>query len=243
MLILPFSSLSVDAATKEDALSAVVNFLKAQKSCNADGMIKNSQYFHKIENLKESYSRFCRGNPLLEAQITNFSVINDDLALVSIQSTHKNMIHVRTSPVIKVDGQWKIVIGIPPSGVKGIKYSNKTEGQNEIEQLFKDYNSAMMENNISKMKNLIKVVPESDNEKIDEHLKMLSQQPTPQVTTYGINMVSESLAIAEIENKFPNHINTQNLAVYNENGQWKIIFGHLLTSASIPSNGKTIDIK
>lgn len=243
MLILSFSSLNVDAATKEEALTAVMNFLKAQKSCNADGMIKNSQYFLKIDNLKESYTRFCSENPLQKAQITNLSVINDDLAFVSIQSTHKNMIHVRTSPVIKVDGQWKVVIGIPPSGVKGIKYSNKTERQDEIEQLFKDYNSAMRENNIAKMKTLIKVVPESSNEKIDEHLKMLSQQPTPQVTTYGINMVSESLAIAEIENKFPNHINTQNLAVYNENGQWKIIFGHLLTNSSIPRNGKTVDIK
>lgn len=243
ILLFLFNSSSVVAATKDDVLATVVNFLEAQKNCNAVGMINNSQYFLKIENLKESYTRFCNEDLLQEAKITNLSLINNDIALVSIQSTHKNRINVRTSPVIKVDGQWKIVLGIPPSGVVSKNDSDKADKQGEINQLFKDYVNAIRENDTAKIKSLIKVVPDSNTEKIEKHLKGLSQQPVPQVNTSGISMISDSFAVIEAENKFPNHSYTQKLAVFNENGQWKIIFGHPLTNSSIPKNGNPVYIK
>ncbi|SMQ80647.1 hypothetical protein SAMN05444673_3963 [Bacillus sp. OV166] len=243
MLIFTFSSLSVNAATKEDALTTVVNFLKAQKNCNTDIMMSHSQYFHKVENVKEFYTRFCTENPLQQAKITNLNIVNEETALVSIQSTYKDMVNLRTTPVIKIDGQWKIVIGIPPSGVRSTKNQNRTRKEAEVEQLFKDYTNAIKAHDIQKMKTFIKILPKASNEKIEKHLEALSQQPTPEVTTYGINMISDSLAIAQVEIKYPNHSYTQNLAACNENGQWKMIFGHPLTNSFIPKGDKSVDIK
>lgn len=243
MLIFSFSSLSVNAETKEDALAAVVNFLNAQKNCNIDNMLTHSQYFHNVDNVKEMYTSFCKGNPLQQAKITKLSIVNQETALVSIQSTYKDMVSLITTPVIKKDGQWKIIIGVPPSGVKSTKNENRVGKKAEVEQLFEDYTNAIKAHDFTKMKTFIKVLPKSGDERIDEHLKALSKQPTPEVTTYGINMISDTLTIAQIEIKYPNHSYTHNLAVTNENGQWKIIFGHPLTNSFIPKSGKSVDIK
>ncbi len=243
MLIFSFSSLSVNAATKEDALTAVVNFLKAEKNCNTDIMMTHSQYFLKVENVKERYTRFCSENPLQQAKITNLSIVNEETAMVSIQSTYKDMVTLRTSPVIKIDGQWKIVMGIPPSEVKSKRNQNRSGREAEVEQLFKDYTNAIKDHDIPKMKTLIRILPKSSNEKIEKHLKALTQQPIPEVTTYGIKMISDSLAIAQVEMKYPKLSYTQNLVVYNESGKWKVIFGHPLTNSFIPKGDKSVDIK
>lgn len=243
MLIFSFNSLSVNAATKEDALTAVENFLKAQKNCNTDIMMSHSQYFLKIENVKEFYTRFCSENPLQQAKITNLSIVNEETALVSIQSTYKDMVTLKTAPVIKVDGQWKIIMGIPPSGVKSTENQNRVGKEAEVEQLFSDYTNAIKAQDIPKMKTFIKIIPRSSNDNIENHLKALSEQPTPEITTYGINMISDSLAIAQIEIKHPNYSYTQNLAVYNENGKWKLVFGHPLTNSFIPKSDKSVEIK
>src|SRR4051812_34718741 len=103
ILILSFNGLGAEAATKDDAFTAVQNFLKAQKNCNVEMMVDNSEYFHKIENLKEMYTRYCHDNPLQQAKITKFSLVNEETALVSIESTYKKMINIRTTPVIKKD--------------------------------------------------------------------------------------------------------------------------------------------
>ncbi|MBG9654183.1 hypothetical protein [Cytobacillus firmus] len=243
MLIFSFNGISASAASKEDALTAVVNFLKAQKSCDAEKMMNNSEYFLKVDNVKEMYTSYCRQNQLQHAKITDISLINEDTALVSIQSTYKNMVNIRTAPVIKKDGQWKVVIGVPPSGVKSRKERNPTGKEAEIEQFFKDYTTAIKAKDIQKMKTFVKIVRDSSKEKIDNHLEALTQQPTPEVITYGINIISENLAIAQTEIKYPNHSYMQNLSVMNENGQWKLIFGHPLTNSIIPKTGNSIDVK
>ncbi|MDR7000161.1 hypothetical protein [Neobacillus niacini] len=243
IFIISFSSISVNAATKDDALAAVVNFLKAQKNCNTDMMVTHSQYFHKIENVKEFYTWFCTETPLEEAKITNLSIVNDETALVSIQSTYKEMVTLRTTPVVKIDGHWKIVMGIPPSGAKSTKKQNRSAKEAEVEQLFTEYTNAIKAHDIPKMKTFIKILPKSSNEKIEKHLKALSQQPTPEITTYGINMISDSLAITQVEIEYPNHSYTQNLAVFNEKGQWKLIFGHPLTNSFIPKSDHSVNIK
>jgi hypothetical protein len=232
----------VEAATKDDALSAAINFLKAQKKCDIETMANHSKYFRNIVNVKEFYSKFCNENPLQSATITNFNLINENTAFVSIQSVFKDTIHIRTSPVVKEDGKWKIILGIPPSGVRSTTNLNKEGKEAEVEQLFKDYANAIKGNDISKLKSFIKVVPDK-KVKIDEHLKALIQEPIPMVDTFGVNIISDSLAIAQIETKYQNHSYTQNIVTINENGQWKIIFGLPLTNSFIPKGAKSIKIK
>lgn len=243
MLVFSFSSLNVNASTKDDALTSVLNFLKAQKNCNTEIMMTHSQYFLKIENVKEFYTRFCSEHPLQQAKITNFSIVNEETALVSIQTIYKDMVSLRTTPVIKIDGHWRIVMGIPPSEVKSTKNHNRIGKETEVEQVFKDYTNAIKTHDIAKMKTFIKLLPESNNEKIEKHLKALSHQPTPEVTPFGITVITDSLAIAQIEIKYPNYSYAQNLAVCNEKGRWKIVFGHPLTNAFIPNSNKSVDIK
>lgn len=243
IIFVSFNSLSVSASVKDDVSTTVSNFIQAQKNCNIDAMINNSRYFLEIENLTEFYTRHCSENPLQQASITDLRIVNNDLALVSILSTYRDRINIRTSPVIKDGGKWKVIIGIPPSEVKSIKNSKMGSREEEIAKLFNNYVSAIKANDINKMKMYIKVVTKSGNENIDEHLKELSRQPIPEVTTYGIKMISDSVAIVETENKFSTHSYSQNLAVYNDNGQWKIIFGYPLTNTYIPKSGKSIEIK
>lgn len=243
MVFLTFNNITVNATTKEDALTSVTHFLKAQKSCDAEKMMIHSQYLHKVDNVKELYTRYCRNNPLQQAKITDLSIINEDAALVSIQSTYKEMINVRTTPVIKKDGQWKVVIGVPPSGVKSKKEITPAGEEAEVEQFFRDYTAAIKAKDIEKMKTFVKVVRDSSKEKIENHLEALTQQPTPEVVSYGINLISENIAIAQIEINYPNHSYTQNVSVVKEDGHWKLVFGHALTNSFIPKPGKTIEVK
>lgn len=243
ILIFSFNSFTANATTKDDTLASVVNFIKAQKSCDTETMMKNSQYFLKVDNVKEMYTVFCRRNPLEHAEITDISLINEDTALVSIQSTYKDMVNIRTTPVIKKDGQWKVIIGVPPSGVKSTGETQRTGKEAEVDQLFRDYTAAIKAQDIQKMKTFIKPAKDSRKEEIEGYLKAFSQQPAPEINVYGINMMSDSLAITQTEIKYPNHSYMQNLSVINENGQWKLIFGHTLTNSYIPKTGKSVNVK
>ncbi|WP_251551655.1 nuclear transport factor 2 family protein [Neobacillus muris] len=242
-MILLFFGTTAMASTKDDVTTSVEKFLKAQKNCNAEMMAEHSVYFHKIDNLKEMYTRFCHENPLQQASITKLSVINEEAALVSIQSNYKEMINIRTTPVIKKDGNWKIVIGVPPSGAKSTNPENRAGEDAEVTQLFKDYVDAIKTDDLEKMTNFIKILPDADRKKIEAHLKGLSMQPAPQMITYGIKHISDSLAIVQVEIKYPNLSFTQNLAVTKENAQWKLVFGHPLTNSFIPKTGNPIMIK
>jgi len=230
------------ASTREDAQSSVVKFLKAHRDCDVAGMMKHSQYFREIGNQKEFYTSFCKHNPLQKAKITSLSIVNESTALVSIETTYKDRITLRTTPVVKKDGQWKVVIGVPPSGVKAITPS-RDGNKAEISKVFTDYVKAIKTQDLSKMKSYLKILDQTEDKKIDEHLKAMGQGPIPEMTSYGINILSDDLAIAEVEIKYPNHTFTHNLAVLNENGQWKIIFGHPLTISSVPVSGKPVEIK
>jgi hypothetical protein len=235
---------NVSAATKDDALSSVISLLKAQQKCNVNDMIKYSQYLHNMSNLKdkEAYTGWCKQDPLQKANITSLSIINEQTALVSIQSTYKNKITLRTTPVIKKDGQWKVVIGIPPSEIKSME-RNGNGSTSEVEKLFINYANALNAHDVSKMKNYIKTVHQERDIKFEEHLKALTQGPIPEITTYGINMISETFAVAQVEFKYSHYSITRNLAVCKENDQWKIIFGQPLTFSVIPITEKSVEVK
>ncbi|PLR95049.1 DUF4878 domain-containing protein [Bacillus sp. T33-2] len=234
---------SVDAAAKDDALAGVVKFLDAEKKCDVDGMLNHSLYFHNISNLDELYSRFCKEHTLQRAKITDITIINDTSAMVSIEATYKDRITIGTAPVVKKDGKWKILKGIPTSGhVETAAKMNRDQNQAAVEQAIKNYANGIKAHDIVQMKKYIKTLPDTDTEKLDMHLKAVSEGPVPEVTVFGINMISDTLAIAQIETKYPYVSFTEHRAVCIETGQWKIVFDRMLTNSVIPANSNPIEV-
>ncbi|QED46771.1 hypothetical protein [Cytobacillus dafuensis] len=234
---------SGNAETNEDVLNTVVKFLNAQKNCNVDGMVYYSEY-PRMSNIKEMYTNMCREHPLQKAEITNISIINETSAMVSIISTYKDRIFIGTSPVIKRDGQWKIIKGMTGPGFVDLsKKSNRDKKVVEVEKAIKDYFVALKSGNLTEMKKYIKILPLTDKEKTEEHLKAVSSEPIPEVTTFGISVISDTFAVAQIETKYEHFRSMQNYAVCKENGQWKIVFGQTLTNSAIPLSDKPIELK
>ncbi|MGE8082099.1 nuclear transport factor 2 family protein [Peribacillus loiseleuriae] len=238
-------SSSANATTKQDALNAVVNFLNAEKNCNVDEMMNLSEHSQKISNIKEFYTNFCKRNPLQKANITDLSMVNETTALVSIESSYKDRIFISTMPVVNKNGQWKIIRGMSNSGyVEFPDKTNKDTRENEVEKAVNDYSNAIKLGELKEMKKHLKIMPHMDTNKLENHLKSLSdEKPTPEVTTLGINMISDSVAIAQIKIQYNNFSSTNNLVVCKENAQWKIVFGRSLMSASIPTSDKIVEIK
>ncbi|MBT2606389.1 hypothetical protein J7E55_25830 [Bacillus sp. ISL-53] len=245
VLIIAFSSFNVkraNAATNDDALKTVINFLNAEKSCNVDYMINSSIYFRKITNVKEFYNRICSEKPLQQARITKFSEVNENLALVSYESIYNDMIFIKTSPIIKKEGEWKIVTGIPGNGYIE---SKTTDNRNaEVVKVLSDFSKAIKNHDLAKMKKHIKILQDTNNDKLEKHLKAISEGPeAPEVTTNWMEFISENLAFVQTETKYRHYRHTQNLIMCKEKGEWKVVYGHPLVNSGIPIGDKTIEIK
>jgi len=236
---------SVDAATKEDALNSVVNFLKAEKNCNVDEMINLSEHSGKMGNIKEFYTSFCKEHPLQKAKITNLSMVNEYTAVVSIESTYKDRIFISTMPVLNKDGQWKIIRGMSGTGyVESSDKANKSTEEKEVEKVINDYSTAIKLGEMKEIKKHLKILPETDNKIVENHLNALrSEEPTPELKTLGIKMISDSVAIAHLKTQYDYFSTTYKQVVCKENGQWKIVYGHTLMTASIPTSDKPVEIK
>ena len=240
-----FSNLSsVNAETKEDVLNTVVNYLNAQKDCNEEDMITYSERAQQISNIKEFYKMMCKKLPLQEAKITNISIINEVTALVSIEATHKDRIFIGTSPVIKKEGQWKIIRGIPDSGyVEYSPKSNRDETEDEIRKSIEDYSTALKSGDINEIKKYITIPSDKNKNRLEQYFKTISKEPIPQVTPLEIKVISETFAIAQIQTSNEHFSSTQNYAVCKEDEQWKVVFGHTLTNSAIPKGDKSVEIK
>jgi hypothetical protein len=237
------NNLSVNAETKDDVLNTVANFLQAQKNGNVDDMIAYSEHAQQISNVKEFYTMLCKEQPLQKAEITDISIINDNIALVSIESTYKDKIFIGTSPVIKKDGQWKIVKGIPGSGyVEFSTKSNRDKNAEEVEKAIKGYSTALKSGDLTEIKKYIIIPTKTNQDRLEKHFKALSEEPIPEVTAKGIKVISDTFAIVQIEVKHEHFSLTQNHAVGKENGQWKVVFGSTLTNSAIPLSDKPIEI-
>ncbi|WP_071395118.1 DUF4878 domain-containing protein [Bacillus tuaregi] len=235
---------SVNAETKEDVLNTVVNYLKAQKDCNVEDMITYSERAHQISNVKEFYKMMCKKLPLQEAKITNISIINETTALVSIEATHKDRIFIGTSPVIKKEGKWKIIRGIP--GSEYVEYSSKTnrdDTEDEVKRSIEEYSKAIKSGDINEIKKYIAISSDKKKNRLEQHFKAISKEPIPQVTPLGIKVISDTFAIAQIQTSNEHFSLTQNYAVCQEEGQWKVVFGHTLTNSAIPKNDKSVEVK
>ena len=237
------NNLNVNAETKDDVLNTVANFLQAQKNCNVDDMIAYSEHAHPISNLKEFYKMICKEQPLQKAKITDISIINETTALASIESTYTDKIFIGTSPVIKKDGKWKIVKGIPGSGyVEFSPKPNRDKKGVEVEEAIKGYSTALKSGNLTEIKKYIIIPSGTNQDRLEKHFKALSEEPIPEVTAFGVKVVSDTFAIAQIEVKHEHFSLTQNHAVCKENGQWKIVFGPTLTNSAIPLSDTPIEI-
>ncbi|WLD94637.1 hypothetical protein [Alkalihalobacillus sp. AL-G] len=232
------------AATKENAMNAVLNYLRAQKQCNVDGMIENSKYFRDISNEREFYSIICKKHPLKQADITNVTVVNDELALVSIEAKYKDKLFVNTAPVLKMNGQWKIVKGIPGTGTahfSDLKENHKI--YEEVKQTIVNYTQAIKSGNINEMKKYRKDLHISNKFDLDKHLEAISKKPAVKIKPVGIEIISDTLAIAFIETNFEHFGTRETYAVFKENRQWKIIYGQNLTHSVIPISDDSIEVK
>lgn len=235
-------SSSVNAAAKEDALNAVSHFLNAQKNCNATEMMETSEHSQKISNIKEFYTGFCKEHPLEKAEITKLSMVNENLGIVSIHSTYKDVIRISSMPVVNKNGQWKIIRGVPGSGyVEFSENANQNSEESAIQEAINNYSKAIKSGELNKMKKHLKLLPEMNNE-INKHLKSLSEGPSPEVSALGVRMLSDSVAMAQIETKYDHFSSTQNLVVCREDGQWKIVFGSNLENAGIPISEKPVEV-
>lgn len=237
------NNLSVNAEMKDDVLNTVANFLQAQKNCNVDDMISFSEHAQQISNEKELYTMMCKEQPLKRAEITDINIINENIALVSIESTYKDKIFFGTSPVIKKDGKWKIVKGIPGSGyVEFSPKPNRDKKVVEVEEVIKGYSTALKSGDLTNIKKYIIIPSNTNQDRLEKHFKALSEEPIPVVTAKGIKVISDTFAIAQIEVKHEHFSLTQNHAVSKENGQWKVVFGPTLTNSAIPLSDKPIEI-
>lgn len=232
------------ASTYEEAMNAVINFLKAQKQCDVEGMIENSKYLHNIRNLKEFYTTVCKEWPLKQADITDLTVVNNSLALVSIEMRYKDKLFVNTVPLLKIDEKWKIVRGIPGTGTANLsKLKSNSKVYEEVKQAIIDYSRAVTSGNINHMKKFRKDLYVSDKFDLDQHLKAISEKPSARITPVGIEVISDTLAIAFIETNFEHFGTRDTYAMYKENDQWKIIFGRNLENTAIPISNGDIEIK
>ncbi|UOQ94939.1 hypothetical protein MUO14_08440 [Halobacillus shinanisalinarum] len=235
---------NVQAAAKEDALNAVVQFLTAQKNCDADEMMKTSEHSQKIRNVKEFYTGFCKSHPLQEAKITDLSMVNDTTAIVSTHSTYKDFIAIGTMPVVNKDGKWKIIRGVADPGY--VEFSDKTNTnstEKQVQQAIQEYTEAINSDNVKKMKKYIKTLSKTNTKQLDNHLKASAKGPAPEVKALGVRMISDSVAMAHIEKKYDHFRSTSNVILCKEDDQWKIVFGSHLENAMIPTSEKIVEVK
>lgn len=232
------------AATKEDAMNAVVNYLTAQKECNVDDMIKTSKYFGNITNLRDFYTSVCKEHPLKKAEITNLTVINKTLALVSIEMRYKDKLFVNTVPVLKTNEKWKIVRGLPRTVTSNLPdLTDNQKVYKEVNQTITDYSQAVKSGNVNEMKKFRKDLYISDKFNLDKHLVAISEKPPAKIYPVGIEVISDTVAIAFIETNFEHSGTRDTYAVFKENGVWKIIFGQNLVNTVIPIDDDTVEIK
>ncbi|MFD2922958.1 hypothetical protein [Halobacillus naozhouensis] len=249
ILLLTGTSLGINStanaeSSKEQALNAVVQFLSAQKNCDAEEMMKTSEHSQKISNVKEFYTGFCKAHPLKQAEITDLTMVNDTTAIVSTHSTYEDVIAVGTNPVIKKDGQWKIIRGVyGPGYVEFPDKSNRRVTEDKVRQAIENYSKAINSGNVKAMRKYLKPLSQTDKDHLDKHLKAISEGPAPEVTALGVRKISDSAAMAQIEKKYEHFRSTSNVLICKEDGQWKVVFGGHLQNAMIPTSDETVEIK
>lgn len=246
MLCCTMNISSVNAEAKEEALNTVVNFLNAQKDCDVEGMMTYSERAEPISNVREFYKMMCRDYPLQNAKITDIKIMNKSIALASIESTYKERIFIGTSPVVKIDGKWKLIRGIPGAGyVEFSTKSNRDKVEVEVEKAINSYSSALKSGDMTEIKKYIMIPPDANQDRLEEHFKAISEEPKSniKVTAKGIKVISDTFAIAQIEVKRDHFSFTENHAVGKENGQWKVLFGPTLTNSAIPIGDKPVEVE
>ncbi|WP_079528244.1 DUF4878 domain-containing protein [Halobacillus hunanensis] len=241
---LGISSTAYAEPAKEQALNAVVQFLNAQKNCDAEEMMRTSEHSQKISNVKEFYTGFCKAHPLQQAEITELNMVNDTTAIVSTHSTYEDVIAVGTNPVVKIDGEWKIIRGVyGPGYVEFPDKSNRRVTEDKVRQAIEDFSKAINSGDVKAIKKHLKPLSQTDKAQLDKHLQAISEGPVPEVTALGVRKISDSAAMAQIEKKYEHFRSTSNVLICKEDGQWKVVFGGHLQNAMIPTSDEVVEVK
>lgn len=111
-----------------------------------------------------------------------------------------------------------------------------------MREVIKGYSTALKSGDLSEIKKYIIIPSNTNQDRLEKYFKALSEEPIPEVTAFGVKVVSDTFAIAQIEVKHEHFSLTQNHAVSKENGQWKVVFGPTLTNSAIPLGDKPIEV-
>lgn len=228
---------SVTISTRNNALNAAVKFLHAQKNCKIDEMIHYSLQVQNIEDLSHYYQRTCEEQRLQKAEVTDIVVVSNELGLVSTKLDYSERSVLQISPVIKLDGKWKIV--------RGYKKGLVTENINELDPKF-----------INVLDGYFNSVGSGDKGELDKFSKDLSKdgQFNERLVNkkelgsirYQVNqfkLISETVALASIETKVGAKLTENIYVIYRENDQWRIISDRTLVTASIPKGANPVEVE
>jgi hypothetical protein len=244
-VLLPQNSLNVTAAKKDpitismrnNALNAAVKFLSGQKNCITEDMIQYSVNIQHIENLNEYYQSSCKGHPLQNAEITDLVVVSSELALVSTKLDYLDRVIVQTSPIIKVDGKWKLVKGIN----QGLATASSEDMKPEILEGIEGYFTSIRSSDNEGLEKYGKVLGKDDQNK--KHLLTDKTMKSLAYKANRIKMVSESVAVAAIEKTIDGQSNEIKYVIYQENDIWKVIADRHLLTTTIPKNANPVEVK
>ncbi|MGG1661290.1 hypothetical protein [Brevibacillus sp. NRS-1366] len=114
-VILITSKVSSTGDPVEEARQAITLFKYAQDTKNVDEMIKYSRdirYRDDRQRHKEYYKLFTQ-EPASIISVGSAKAVDSNLVMAEITYQEDGKNHELTLPVYKIDGHWKLVIGIP----------------------------------------------------------------------------------------------------------------------------------
>ncbi|MDQ0230349.1 hypothetical protein [Metabacillus malikii] len=240
LLFLPFQVQAegkdpVTIGTRNNALTAAVSYLGAMKECDEKAMDKYSVSITEQDRQKQGEN--CKKLLLEHAEVTDYIIVSNDLALVSTKLDYANKVVVQTSPIVKIEGKWKIVVGIeqqhPFTSVKETN-PNIIEAINTYLESIKSANQKGID---TYGKQLSK-----DNQQTEGLLEG-SESNSFQYQVDGVKMVANSVAIASIKTKVNEQIKEQKYVVYLEDSTWKVISDRYLVTASIPKSANPVKVE
>lgn len=220
-----------DTQVQRDAMSAIKSFFHAQKVGDVPGMMSVSDDIqaNNVSELKAMYQQWCNQRQQIATKVTNIKLVDSSLALASVDTTYRDMVTVSCFPVYKMNGQWKVITGIPMAGYIPVSGSSQQLSQTamEVRQALQSFYGAEKTGNVDQAMSYILFDMRSNNtEQIKQQLThMFQSSRVIEESVTDIHVIGDNLAVASVEGKTDNSISVGNVLVYRVNDQWKVITG------------------
>ena len=78
---------------------------------------------------------------------------------------------------------------------------NREKNYGAVKKAIRDYSTALKSGDYNIIKKYIKTSPNTNTDVLEKHFKAISEEPTPEVTTLGVNLISDTFAIAQFYTK------------------------------------------